>query len=171
MVEQPAWVGLGSNVGDRAATLTRAIEALERSEGVRVLRVSQVLETEPVGVSDQARFLNAAAAIATTRSPRALLALLHRLEADAGRDRTAERRWGPRTLDLDLLLYADRVLDEGGLTVPHPRMHERLFVLETLAQIAPSVVHPILGATIESLRDRLVAETGPSPTGHQPASR
>ena len=110
--------------------------------------------------SNQPRFLNAAAALRTVLSARRLLATLHGIEAAHGRDRSREQRWGPRRLDLDLLLYGDLVIAEQGLTVPHPRLHERSFVLHPLAIIAPRVIHPILGVSIECLRDRL-AGRGP----------
>lgn len=144
-----AWIGLGSNLGDRRAELDRAVARLAASAGVRVRHVSPWLETEPVGgPAGQGRFLNGALELETTLPPRALLGLLQSIERDAGRDRTREVRHGPRTLDLDLLLYGARRIDEPGLTVPHPRMEERLFVLEPLAAVAPGLLLPAAGISV-----------------------
>jgi 2-amino-4-hydroxy-6-hydroxymethyldihydropteridine diphosphokinase len=134
-----AYIGLGSNLGDREDNLRAALERL--AEFGRV-RVSSLRETEPVGVTDQPRFLNAAAELVTELSPQDLLARLLEIERELGRDRARERRWGPRTIDLDLLLYGDQVLDEPGLTVPHPRLDERRFVLEPLHELAPELSLP-----------------------------
>jgi len=150
-----AFVGLGSNVGDRAATLAAAVEALARAPGIRIRSVSAFRETDPVGGPPQGRFLNAAAELETDLSPHALLAVLLDVEQQFGRVRAV--RWGPRTLDLDLLLYDDLVLDDTDLRVPHPLMHEREFVLEPLAEIAPQAVHPALRATAAELLARLRA--------------
>jgi 2-amino-4-hydroxy-6-hydroxymethyldihydropteridine diphosphokinase len=137
-----AFVGLGANVGDREPTIRRSLALLDASEGVRVVAVSMLRETEPVGVADQRPFLNGAAEIETVLSPRALLERLLAVERELGRDRSAERRWGPRTIDLDLLLYGDARVDEPGLTVPHPRLHERRFALEPLAELDPELELP-----------------------------
>ena len=155
MIDATAHIGLGSNLGDRRVLIEAAIEALDGLDGVDVTAVSPLFETQPVGRSGQPRYLNGAAALQTTLGPRDLLTAMHALEASSGRDRVTERRWGPRRLDLDLLLWGDLVVDEPGLTVPHPRMHERLFVLEPLALIAPGAIHPTLRLSIECLRDRL----------------
>jgi 2-amino-4-hydroxy-6-hydroxymethyldihydropteridine diphosphokinase len=128
-----AFVGIGSNLGDREATIRAAIDALPG-----VIAVSQLRETDPVGVTDQPAFLNGAVALETELSPRELLDRLLAVERELGRER--RERWGPRTIDLDLLLYGDEAIDEAGLTVPHPRLHERRFVLEPLADIAPALV-------------------------------
>jgi 2-amino-4-hydroxy-6-hydroxymethyldihydropteridine diphosphokinase len=136
-----AYVAIGSNLGDREATIARALELLDDPPELRLVRVASVRETDPVGVVDQPLFLNTAARLETTLGPRELLDRLLAVERDLGRVRTAER-WGPRTLDLDLLLYGDAVLDEPGLTVPHPRLHERRFVLEPLSELAPNLVVP-----------------------------
>jgi 2-amino-4-hydroxy-6-hydroxymethyldihydropteridine diphosphokinase len=129
---------------------------------VKVCRLSPLLETDPVGGPQQGRYLNAAAELKTNLSPQDLLEALLAIERRSGRDRTV--RWGPRTLDLDLLLYDDLVCDEPGLTVPHPRMHERLFVLDPLCEIAPNLTHPVLGRTVRELRAGLAGgvDTPPS---------
>jgi len=142
-----AYVGLGANLGDRDASIRRAAELV----GAR--RVSTVRETEPWGYADQPRFLNAVAELETDEAPRALLDRLLEVERALGRTREGPR-YGPRTIDLDLLLYGDLELDEPGLTVPHPRLHERLFVLEPLAELAPELVVPGRGP-LKALLSRL----------------
>jgi len=154
MTPSTAHIGIGANLGDRRSVIAAALTDIAAVGGIEVLAVSPLIETDPVGPPDQPPFLNAAAALRTVLSPRRLLATLHGIEAAHGRDRSRERRWGPRCLDLDLLLYGDLVIAEQGLTVPHPRLHERSFVLHPLAIIAPRVIHPILGVSIECLRDR-----------------
>jgi len=144
-----AYVGLGANLGDRERTLREAVDALGAGEGIEVVAVSTLRETEPVGVGQQPRFLNGAAALDTTLESRELLDRLLDVEQRFGRVRVPGEH-GPRTLDLDLLLYGDDQIDEPGLTVPHPRLHERRFVLEPLAELAPGLVIPGRG-TVESL--------------------
>jgi 2-amino-4-hydroxy-6-hydroxymethyldihydropteridine diphosphokinase len=136
-----AYVGLGANLGDREATLRSAVEQLRAEPGVRVTAVSTFLDTAPVGIVDQPRFLNAAAAVETDLGARELLDGLLGIERRLGRNR-AGPRFGPRTIDLDLLLYGDEQIDEPGLQVPHPRLHERLFALEPLAELDPDLVVP-----------------------------
>jgi 2-amino-4-hydroxy-6-hydroxymethyldihydropteridine diphosphokinase len=136
-----AYVGLGANVGNRRENLDRAVELMAADPGIRVLAVSSVRETDPVGYEDQPRFLNAACAVETGLGPRELLERLLAIERALGRERTGPR-FGPRTIDLDLLLYGNETLDEPGLTVPHPRLAERLFVLEPLLELAPDLVLP-----------------------------
>ena len=136
-----AYVAIGSNLGDRETTIARALELLDEPPQLRLVRVATVRETAPVGVVDQPPFLNTAARLETTLGPRELLDRLLGVERELGRVRTGER-WGPRTVDLDLLVYGDAVLDEPGLTVPHPRLHERRFVLEPLSEVAPYLVIP-----------------------------
>jgi 2-amino-4-hydroxy-6-hydroxymethyldihydropteridine diphosphokinase len=135
-----AYVGLGANLGPREETLRRALELLRRSPGVDVLAVSELRETEPVGVIEQPRFLNGAAALQTSLSARELLDLLLEVERTLGRVR--DERWGPRLIDLDLLLYGAETIDEPGLDLPHPRLHERRFALEPLAELDPELVIP-----------------------------
>jgi 2-amino-4-hydroxy-6-hydroxymethyldihydropteridine diphosphokinase len=133
------FVGLGSNLGDRELNLRRALERLEELGPVRA---SSFRETDPVGVTDQPKFLNAAAELATDLPPRELLERLLDLERELGRDRATERRWGPRVIDLDLLLFGEEAIDEPGLTVPHPHLTERRFVLEPLHELAPELRLP-----------------------------
>jgi 2-amino-4-hydroxy-6-hydroxymethyldihydropteridine diphosphokinase len=137
-----AFVGLGSNLGEREATLWKALEGLGATEGIEVVAVSSFRETDPVGVVDQPRFVNGAAALETSLRPRELLERLLDVERSLGRDRAVEERWGPRTLDLDLLLYGDETIDEPGLEVPHPRLAERAFVLEPLLELDPDLRLP-----------------------------
>lgn len=156
-----ACIALGSNLGDRDANIRSALAQLEDTSGIEFVAVSDILETPPMGPEGQRAYLNAAVVVQTTHSPRELLDCLLRIEAAHGRQRNRSQRWGPRELDLDLLLYDSLVVDEPGLTVPHPHMHERLFVLEPLAQVAPEMVHPLLHADIKTLLTRLqTAEAG-----------
>jgi 2-amino-4-hydroxy-6-hydroxymethyldihydropteridine diphosphokinase len=130
-----SYIGIGANLGDREKTLRSAVSALASAQGVELLAVSTFRETDPVGlVTDQPRFLNGAVAVETTLGARELLELLLRIEVAHGRTREG-LQGGPRTLDLDLLVHGDERLDEPGLTVPHPRLHEREFVLEPLAEL------------------------------------
>jgi 2-amino-4-hydroxy-6-hydroxymethyldihydropteridine diphosphokinase len=133
-----AYLALGSNLGDRAGYLQYALDALADAGGVEIEAVSRVYETAPVGGPPQEAFLNAVVALDTTLDPRALLALAHRIENGAERVRT--ERWGPRTLDVDVLLYDGLTLDDPDLTIPHPRMWERGFVLAPLRDVAPDLV-------------------------------
>jgi 2-amino-4-hydroxy-6-hydroxymethyldihydropteridine diphosphokinase len=133
------FIGLGSNLGERAENLR---QAFERLQALGRVRTSAVRETDPVGVIDQPKFLNAVAALETELAPRELLERLLHIERELGRDRSTEARWGPRTIDLDLVLYGDDVIDEPGLTVPHPRLAERSFVLEPLHELDPDLVLP-----------------------------
>lgn len=136
-----AYVGLGANLGDREAALRQAVELLAATPGVEVAAVSSLRETDPVGYLDQPRFLNGAAALDTTLTPRELLDRLLAVERELGRTREGPR-YGPRTADLDLLLYGAEEIDEPGLTVPHPRLHERRFALEPLCELDPGLVVP-----------------------------
>jgi 2-amino-4-hydroxy-6-hydroxymethyldihydropteridine diphosphokinase len=150
-----AFVGLGANLGDREQTIRGAVAALDAEPAVEVVAVSALRETEPWGPVAQPRYLNGVAELETDLGPRALLDALLRVEQGLGRVRSGER-WGPRTIDLDLLLVGDQTVDEPGLTLPHPRLHERRFVLEPLAELAPGLVVPGRGevvALLEALDD------------------
>ncbi|MDX6482072.1 MAG: 2-amino-4-hydroxy-6-hydroxymethyldihydropteridine diphosphokinase [Gaiellaceae bacterium] len=133
-----AYIGLGANLGEREATIRAAVEALAEEDGIEVMAVSTLRETEPVGVGPQPLFLNGAAELETTLTARELLDRLLATEQRFGRVRVPGEH-GPRTLDLDLLLYGDERIDEPGLTVPHPRLRERAFVLEPLAELGAEV--------------------------------
>ena len=147
-----AYVGLGANLGPREATLLRAVELLAADPGIEVLELSTFRETEPVGVVDQPAFVNGALALETVLSPRELLDALLRVERELGRVRDGER-WGPRTIDLDLLVYGDEIVDEPGLNVPHPRLQERRFALEPLAEIEPELEVPGRGSVSKLLAE------------------
>lgn len=151
MTTHLAYLGIGSNLGDREGHVRGALEALGRLASTRLVAVSGVIETAPVGPVEQGDYLNAAAVIETGLAPRALLDELQRIERAHGRERNTEQRWGPRTLDLDILVYADVRLDVPGLTIPHPRLAERLFVLRPLAEVAPGLVVPGTGRTVAGL--------------------
>ncbi|HRF07164.1 MAG TPA: 2-amino-4-hydroxy-6-hydroxymethyldihydropteridine diphosphokinase [Xanthobacteraceae bacterium] len=133
------YIGLGSNLGDRIAHLAAARDALAANVG-SLLAQSSLYDTDPWGPVPQGNYLNQVVAVSTDLPPRELLARLHEIERAEGRDRAHEVRYGPRSLDLDILLYADRVVDEDGLTIPHPRIAERAFVLVPLSEIAPDVL-------------------------------
>jgi 2-amino-4-hydroxy-6-hydroxymethyldihydropteridine diphosphokinase len=141
------YLSLGSNVGDRSANLRAAIERLGEAGAIRA--VSGFYETEPVELRDQPWFLNCVVALETSDSPEALLQRVLAIEQEMGRLRTKNK--GPRLIDIDILLFSDRVVEERGLKIPHPAMHQRRFVLEPLAEIAPEALHPLLRKTAREL--------------------
>jgi 2-amino-4-hydroxy-6-hydroxymethyldihydropteridine diphosphokinase len=148
------FLGFGSNIGDRAANIERACRLIAEIEGVRLVRTSSLIETEPVGYENQPDFINAVLEIGTALTPRELLTATKEIEQRMGRTRTV--RFGPRIIDVDILLFGQRVIDEPGLTIPHPRMHERRFVLGPLAEIAPEAVHPVSKKTVTELYNDLL---------------
>lgn len=150
-----AYVAMGSNMGDRQAHVEAGREGLSGLPGTRLLAMSRVYETEPVGPVVQGPFLNAVALLETQLSPQELYKGMQALEAREGRPPgEARQAWGPRTLDLDLLLYDELIVDTPGLTVPHPRMHERWFVLKPLVDVDPAARHPVLAKTAAELLEQ-----------------
>lgn len=148
-----AYLSLGSNMGNRQENLVQGLEFLKNCSGIDLVKVSSFYETEPVGYEDQDWFLNAVAEIATNLSPQELLGVVAEVEKELGRVRTI--RWGPRTLDVDILFYGQELIVEENLEVPHPRIQERAFVLQPLAEIAPDLIHPYYGQTIEEMLENL----------------
>lgn len=147
-----AYIGIGSNIGNREENCFKAIRLLP-ARGVSIKKKSSLIETEPWGVRDQPKFLNMAAEVETEFAPRQLLEILKDVEEEIGREETY--RWGPRLIDLDILLFDDYVMDTPDLKVPHPHMHQREFVLKPLAEIAPDKMHPTLKKTIRQLLEEL----------------
>ncbi|MCH8823362.1 MAG: 2-amino-4-hydroxy-6-hydroxymethyldihydropteridine diphosphokinase [Planctomycetes bacterium] len=152
-----AYIAFGANLGNRRSNLQSALAALNASKDIEVLCISEMIETEPEGAANQGRYLNAAASLVTSLSPGQLLKVMLEIEISHGRDRSKEKRWGPRLLDLDLLMYEDLVIDQKGLTLPHPRMHKRAFVLGPLAEIAGQLVHPVRKETITALLEKVLS--------------
>lgn len=154
-MQKTVYLSLGSNVGDRLATIQAAITQIANSG--RVTAVSSVYETEPVDFAAQPWFLNCVVKLETEKMPSQLLPLMLKIERQHGRNRSTEHGKGPRTLDIDILLFGNSVIKTKDLTVPHPAMHQRRFVLEPLAEISPGVRHPILKNTIKELLQALPA--------------
>ncbi len=149
------YLSLGSNLGDREANLHRALEQLE-SEHVRVLRRSLIYETEPQGLRDQPWFLNLVVEAETSLPPAELLARIHEIEEQLGRKRDVPK--GPRTIDIDILFYDNAAIETAELQIPHPRLAERRFVLEPLAELAPQLQHPITGRTVVEMLSALAGQ-------------
>jgi 2-amino-4-hydroxy-6-hydroxymethyldihydropteridine diphosphokinase len=147
------YIGIGSNLGDRKHNCLKAIELLGEN-GIVVKKRSSMYETKPWGIEDQPRFINMAVETETDIEPQRLLRILKDIEKQLGRTET--QRWGPRIIDLDILLYGSLVLKENGLEIPHPLMHERDFVLKPLSEIAPEVRHPVIGKTVKELMESLL---------------
>jgi len=145
-------IGIGSNIGNRQRNCREAIRQLG-SRGVKVVKEAAMIETEPWGVADQPRFINMAVEAETDMTPDRLISLLKDIEVSMGR--TESVRWGPRLIDLDILFYDDLIIDSPGLKIPHPRLHERAFVLVPLSEIAPEKVHPVLKKSMRELCDLL----------------
>ncbi|MBU6391576.1 MAG: 2-amino-4-hydroxy-6-hydroxymethyldihydropteridine diphosphokinase [Planctomycetota bacterium] len=146
-------IGLGSNVGDRARNLVYAYDRIITLRGIQLLKLSRFYETTPVGGPPQPMFLNAALSIETTWTPHQLLKEFQHIERFMGRVRAV--KWGPRNIDIDILLYGDKIVNEDQLKIPHPLMHTRLFVLEPLIEIEPNIVHPLFNKTVLHLYKNL----------------
>ena len=155
-----AYIGFGSNIGDRLKHLQNAIHALSKTEGINLQEISSVYKTDPVGYEAQGQFLNGVAAIQTSLSPLSLLHTLKEIETVIGRQHRI--RWGPREIDLDILIYGNLCVQTEKLVIPHPEMHLRDFVLVPLVEIAPDLVHPVFQESIQTLLERL--EDGKSVT-------
>lgn len=151
-----AYIGFGSNIGDRLTHIQNAIHALSKTEGITLQKISAVYKTDPVGYEAQAHFLNGVAAIQTDLPPLSLLHTLKDIEIAIGRKHRI--RWGPREIDLDILIYGDLCLQTEKLVIPHPEMHLRRFVLVPLAEIVPDLVHPVFQETVQTLLERLEDE-------------
>jgi 2-amino-4-hydroxy-6-hydroxymethyldihydropteridine diphosphokinase len=147
------YIGLGSNLGDRQKNIDDAIQMLAQLEGTRIVKSTDSLQTKPLGPADQNDFLNAAAKIQTILEPKQLLDNIKNIEKKLGRKNT--KRWGPRSIDIDILLYNDQIINTEHLTIPHPQMHLRTFVLDSLCRLDPDIIHPLLGLNVKSLKSRL----------------
>jgi 2-amino-4-hydroxy-6-hydroxymethyldihydropteridine diphosphokinase len=147
------YIGIGSNLGDRQGNCLRAVERMDRITGCRITGCSDWFLTKPVGVEGQEWYVNGVASLVTDISPQDLLKRLLAIEADMGRVR--REQWGPRNIDLDILLFGREIIQESNLTIPHPRMHLRRFVLEPITQLAPDLVNPALGLSMKELLEQL----------------
>ena len=161
MTSTTGYLGFGTNLGDRAKNLDRAIISLDSRPDLAILRISGIYETEPWGMTDQPNFLNMVAEIATSISLGELLERVKKLEQDMGREDGP--RFGPRLIDVDILLLEDQVVDQPDLQIPHASLHLRAFVLVPLAELAPDLVHPVLGETIAQLASRVDGLDGVKP--------
>lgn len=149
------YIGLGSNIGQRGLNISEALRLIDEDDRVEVAKVSTVIESPPAGGPEgQPNYYNAAAEVRTSLSASGLLELCQKVEDDLGRERDV--RWGPRTIDLDILLWEGEVITTDSLQVPHPLMHERLFVMQPLAEIAPDAIHPLLGMSARSILDSII---------------
>ena len=146
-----SWIGIGANLGNSLAICHKAVARIQSHPHIRVVAQSAFYRTEPIGPVRQSWYVNGVVAVESMTGPVALLRLLHHFEASFGRNRHREKRWGPRRLDLDLLFYGNRVIRRRNLRLPHPRLHQRRFVLRPLCDIAPSFVHPIFGKTVDTM--------------------
>jgi 2-amino-4-hydroxy-6-hydroxymethyldihydropteridine diphosphokinase len=144
------YLSLGSNQGDREAFLKKALAALEE-DGLKIKSQSRIYETEPYGKKDQCWFLNMCVEINSTLTQQELMVLTQKIEKNLGRERTRTGKWAPRTVDIDIVLFNDQIIETSKLTIPHSDMHRRRFVLEPLAEIAPSVIHPVFKKSIKQL--------------------
>ncbi len=148
-----AFIGVGSNLGDKVSNCRRSLEQIDQLAGCQVTGRSDIFKTEPEGVTGQEWYVNCVAKVRTRNTPHQLLEGLLAIESGMGRVRT--ERWGPRIIDLDILLYGQLIVESDNLTVPHPLLHKRRFVLEPLIQLAPDLIHPVLNITIRQLFDKL----------------
>ncbi len=153
MAEKTAYIGLGSNLGDRKENIDKAVQMLAENEQIESVSVSELIETAPLGGADQPDYINAVAELRTTFSPEALLQALTKIENHLGRER--KEKWSPRTIDLDLLLFEDQIIETAELTVPHPQMHLRSFVLAGLCRLNPKLLHPVMKVSVGELAARL----------------
>ncbi|MDP8210978.1 MAG: 2-amino-4-hydroxy-6-hydroxymethyldihydropteridine diphosphokinase [Candidatus Stygibacter australis] len=150
------YVGLGSNMGDRKGYLTKAKDMLKTHANIKILKESEILETVPYGITDQADFLNQVILIETELSANDVLGVCRKVEIESGRMRT--RKWGPRTIDIDILFYEGQVIDTNELIIPHADLHNRKFVLESMLELAPEFIHPVLGESIQEIYNKLESE-------------
>ncbi len=150
------FLGIGSNMGNPASNCKDAVIRMSGIEGVSVLGVSSLYRTQPVGFEDQNWFANGVIEIRTSLKPRALMDVIQRVEEEMGRIRV--QKWGPRIIDIDIIMYGQAIIEEGGLVIPHPEFHKRRFVLVPLNEIAPCAIHPLFGISVKGLLDRLQDE-------------